>query len=178
MSCIYSVNCNTITVIGQERLIEGRTLPGLSTTYKKSVLEKFNPGSFNEAKRMLANGASSEEVWEFCTKLAGAYIRKCRARKNIKGLHSLIVSIICKTKNLVRGNTREFHSTSKKTASASTSNNTDSGDPDQPDPPSPPGLAYLFAYPRLITHTHKKNRYSSSWQSAPNSCSMFGGGQR
>lgn len=175
MPCIYSINYDTITLNGQERLIEGKTIPGLSTTYKKSVLEKFNPGSFNQVIRMLSNGASAETVWDFCTKLAGAYIRKCRARKNINKLHSLIVSAISKTKNLVRGNIRESHSASKKRTSSSTSN-TDSGDPDQPEPPSPPGLARLLAYPQ-ISHT-QKNKSFFSWQSAPNGCSMFGGGQR
>lgn len=169
MPCIYSVNCNTITVIGQERLIEGRTLPGLSTTYKKSVLEKFNPGSFNQVIRMLSNGASAETVWDFCTKLAGAYIRKCRARKNINKLHSLIVSAISKTKNFVRGNIRESHSASKKRTSASTSNNTDSGDPDQPEPPRSTHLTTPIPLQR--------NRSLFSWRTTPGNWLVARGGK-
>lgn len=64
-----------------------------------------------------------------------------------------------------------------RTSSFSKSTQGDSGDSDQPDPPSPPGLAYLLTPSYLISRTPKKNRYSSSWQSAPNYCSMFGGGR-
>lgn len=82
-------------------------------------------------------------------------------------------------RNLDRSTAREYKSSPRrKSSDAKRTSSGDSGDPDQPEPPSPPGLAYLFAYPRLITHTHKKNRYSSSWQSAPGNCSMVGGGQR
>ena len=77
-----------------------------------------------------------------------------------------------------RATAREYKSPPRrKSSDAKRTSSGDSGDPDQPEPPSPPGLAYLFAYPRLITHTHKKNRYSSSWRTAPGNCSMVGGGR-
>ena len=95
-----------------------------------------------------------------------------QAKGNIKTYYKIV-------RTLDRSTAREYKSPSRrKSSDAKRTSSGDSGDPDQPEPPSPPGLAYLFAYPRLITHTQKKNRYSSSWQSAPNSCSLFGGGQR
>ena len=81
-------------------------------------------------------------------------------------------------RNLDRSTAREYKSSPRrKSSDAKRTSSGDSGDPDQPEPPSPPGLAYLFAYPRLITHTQKKNRYSFSWQSAPGNCRMSGGGR-
>lgn len=79
---------------------------------------------------------------------------------------------------LDRTTAREYKSPSRKRVSdTKKSSSGDSGDPDQPDPPSPPGLARLFTSPRLIS-SPQRNRFLYSWQSAPNSCSMFGGGQR
>ncbi len=82
-------------------------------------------------------------------------------------------------RNLDRSTAREYKSSPRrKSSDAKRTSSGDSGDPDQPEPPSPPGLAYLSTPSYLITRTPKKNRYSSSWQSAPGNCSMFGGGQR
>lgn len=95
-----------------------------------------------------------------------------QAKGNIKTYYKIV-------RNLDRATTREIKSSPRrKSSDAKRTSSGDSGDPDQPEPPSPPGLAYLFAYPRLITHTHQKNSSLFSWRTAPNSCSMFGGGQR
>jgi len=80
---------------------------------------------------------------------------------------------------LDRTTAREYNSPPRrKSSDAKRTSSGDSGDSDQPEPPSPPGLARLLTPSYLISRTPKKNRYSFSWQSAPNSCSMFGGGQR
>ncbi len=80
-------------------------------------------------------------------------------------------------RTLDRTTAREYKSPSRrKSSDAKRTSSGDSGDPDQPEPPSPPGLARLLTYPQ-ISHT-QKNKSFFSWQSAPNSCSMFGGGQR
>jgi len=79
---------------------------------------------------------------------------------------------------LDRTTAREYKSPSRrKSSDAKRTSSGDSGDPDQPEPPSPPGLAHLFTSPRLISLS-QRNRSLFSWQSAPNGCSMFGGGQR
>ncbi len=94
-----------------------------------------------------------------------------QAKGNIKTYYKIV-------RNLDRSTAREYKSSPRrKSSDAKRTSSGDSGDPDQPDPPSPPGLARLFTSPRLIS-SPQRNRFLYSWQSAPNSCSMFGGGQR
>lgn len=93
-----------------------------------------------------------------------------QAKGNIKTYYKIV-------RTLDRSTAREYKSPSRrKSSDAKRTSSGDSGDPDQPEPPSPPGLARLLAYPQ-ISHT-QKNKSFFSWQSAPNGCSMFGGGQR
>lgn len=81
-------------------------------------------------------------------------------------------------RNLDRSTAREYKSPSRrKSSDAKRTSSGDSGDPDQPEPPSPPGLARLFVYPRLTSHTHQKNSFFYSWQSAPGHCGMQRGGK-
>ena len=95
-----------------------------------------------------------------------------QAKGNIKTYYKIV-------RNLDRSTAREYKSSPRrKSSDAKRTSSGDSGDPDQPEPPSPPGLAYLLTPSYLISRTPKKNRYSSSWRTAPNSCSMVGGGQR
>ena len=93
-----------------------------------------------------------------------------QAKGNIKTYYKIV-------RTLDRSTAREYKSPSRrKSSDAKRTSSGDSGDPDQPEPPSPPGLARLLTYPQ-ISHT-QKNKSFLSWQSAPNSCSLFGGGQR
>ena len=95
-----------------------------------------------------------------------------QAKGNIKTYYKIV-------RTLDRSTAREYKSSPRrKSSDAKRTSSGDSGDPDQPEPPSPPGLARLLTPSYLISRTPKKNRYSFSWQSAPNGCSMFGGGQR
>ena len=110
------------------------------------------------------------------------------AKNNAEEFNKKVMAILnetaVKVKNTVINIYKKIISCSRtprsnnRTSSFSKSTQGDGGESDQPEPPSPPGLAYLSTPSYLITRTPKKNRYSSSWQSAPNSCSMFGGGQR
>ena len=94
-----------------------------------------------------------------------------QAKGNIKTYYKIV-------RNLDRSTAREYKSSPRRKSSDSKRTSSgDSGDPDQPDPPSPPGLARLFTSPRLIS-SPQRNRFLYSWQSAPGSCSMAGGGQR
>jgi hypothetical protein len=78
---------------------------------------------------------------------------------------------------LDRTTAREYKSSPRrKSSDAKRTSSGDSGDPDQPEPPSPPGLAHLFTSPRLISLS-QRNRSLFSWRTAPNSCSMVGGGR-
>lgn len=168
-----SISCSNYTI----KMVNNQ---GFKTEYHKNVLNKIKRGFFNEIATMAKNGATNEEIWQYQISEISRIYRIRKIRKAFKRTNAILTASFKRISlNFNRIASREYHSPTRRRASASTSNNTDSGDPDQPaEPPSPPGLAHLFAYPRLITHTHKKNRYSSSWQSAPNSCSMFGGGQR
>ena len=93
-------------------------------------------------------------------------------------LETTAIKVICGTVNI----NKKIFSCSRtprsnnRTSSFSKSTKGDSGDPDQPEPPSPPGLAHLFTSPRLISLS-QRNRFLYSWQSAPNGCSMVGGGR-
>lgn len=151
---------------------------GFKTEYHKNVLNKIKRNFFNEIATMAKNGDTAEQIWKYVNDEISRVYRLRKIRKTLKRTNAILIASFKRISlNFNRIASREYHSPTRRRTSASTSNNTDSGDPDQPEPPSPPGLAYLFAYPRLITHTQKKNRYSSSWQSAPNGCSMFGGGK-
>ena len=80
-------------------------------------------------------------------------------------------------RNLDRSTAREYKSSPRrKSSDAKRTSSGDSGDPDQPEPPSPLGLSHLFIYPRLISLS-QRNRSLFSWRTAPNSCSMVGGGR-
>ena len=95
-----------------------------------------------------------------------------QAKGNIKTYYKIV-------RNLDRSTAREYKSSPRrKSSDAKRTSSGDSGDPDQPEPPSPPGRAHLLTPSYLISRTPKKNRYSSSWRTAPNGCSMVGGGQR
>lgn len=151
---------------------------GFKTEYHENVLNKIKRNFFNEIATMAKNGATNEEIWQYQISEISRIYRIRKIRKTLKRTNAILIASFKRISfNFNRISSREYHSPTRRRASASTSNNTDSGDPDQPEPPSPPGLAYLFAYPRLITHTHKKNRYSFSWQSTPGYCSMVGGGK-
>lgn len=167
-TCIFTANYNRITVINQ----------GLKTEYVRRVLNKIKKGLFDEINTMFKNGATNEEVWKFQNSETSRVYRLKKIRKAIKRTNAVLISSFKRLSlNFNRISSREYHSPTRRRASASTSNNTDSGDPDQPEPPSPPGLARLLTPSYLISRTPKKNRYSFSWQSAPNGCSMFGGGK-
>ena len=167
-TCIFTANYNRITVINQ----------GLKTEYVRRVLNKIKKGLFDEINTMFKNGATNEEVWKFQNSETSRVYRLKKIRKAIKRTNAVLISSFKRISlNFNRISSREYHSPTRRRASASTSNNTDSGDPDQPgEPPSPPGLAHLFTSPRLISLS-QRNRSLFSWQSAPNSCSMVGGGK-
>ena len=167
-TCIFTANYNRITVINQ----------GLKTEYVRRVLNKIKKGLFDEINTMFKNGATNEEVWKFQNSETSRVYRLKKIRKAIKRTNAVLISSFKRISlNFNRISSREYHSPTRRRASASTSNNTDSGDSDQPEPPSPPGLAYLLKPSYLISRTPQKNRYSSSWQSAPGNCSMVGGGK-
>jgi hypothetical protein len=151
---------------------------GFKEEYHKRPLNKIKRGFFNEVVTMAKNGDTAEQIWKYVNDEISRVYRLRKIRKAFKRTNAILTASFKRISlNFNRIASREYHSPTRKRATINTLNN-NSGDPDQPEPPSPPGLAYLFAYPRLITHTQKKNRYSSSWQSAPNSCALSGGGQR
>lgn len=164
-----SISCSNYTI----KMVNNQ---GFKTEYYENVLNKIKRNFFNEIATMAVNGATDEEIWQYQISEISRIYRIRKIRKTLKRTNAILIASFKRISfNFNRISSREYHSPTRRRASASTSNNTDSGDPDQPEPPSPPGLAYLFAYPRLITHTQKKNRYSFSWQSAPGNCRMSGG---
>jgi hypothetical protein len=167
MSSIYVGNYSIKTVNNQ----------GFKEEYRKRPLNKIKRGFFNEVVTMAKNGDTAEQIWKYVNDEISRIYRIRKIKKALKSTSAILTASFKRISlNFNRISSREYHSPTRRRASASTSNNTDSGDPDQPEPPSPPGLAHLLAYPQ-ITHTQKKNRYSSSWQSAPNGCSLVGGGK-
>jgi|GEM_PF-6392719 len=148
-TCIFTANYNRITVINQ----------GLKTEYVRRVLNKIKKGLFDEINTMFKNGATNEEVWKFQNSETSRVYRLKKIRKAIKRTNAVLISSFKRLSlNFNRISSREYHSPTRRRASASTSNNTDSGDPDQPEPPSPPGLARLLTYPQ-ISHTKKINPF-------------------
>ena len=150
---------------------------GFKEEYHKRPLNKIKRGFFNEVITMAKNGDTAEQIWKYVNSEISRVYRLRKIRKTLKRTNAILIASFKRISlNFNRISSREYHSPTRRRASASTSNNTDSGDPDQPEPPSPPGLARLLTYPQ-ISHT-QKNKSFFSWQSAPNGCSMFGGGQR
>ena len=145
-----------LEVIGVQNM---QQLEGLT-----QLLEKLTPNVLDNFKDRIEQFKQKAELFNEQVKSMLA-LSTLKITTTVTNIYKRIVSC----SRTIRSNNRS--------SSFSKSNQGDSGDSDQPEPPSPPGLAYLFAYPRLITHTQKKNRYSFSWQSAPNGCSMSGGGR-
>ena len=86
-----------------------------------------------------------------------------QAKGNIKTYYKIV-------RTLDRSTAREYKSSPRrKSSDAKRTSSGDSGDPDQPEPPRSTHLATLIP--------PQRNRSPFSWQSAPNGCSMFGGGK-
>jgi hypothetical protein len=86
-----------------------------------------------------------------------------QAKGNIKTYYKIV-------RNLDRATAREYKSSPRrKSSDAKRTSSGDSGDPDQPEPPR----STCLTIPQL-----QQNSYFLSWQSAPNGCLVFGGGQR
>ena len=168
-TCIFNAHYIILTVNNQ----------GFKEEYHKRPLNKIKRGFFNEVVTMAKNGDTAEQIWKYVNDEISRVYRLRKIKKAFKRTNAILTASFKRLSlNFNRISSREYHSPTRRRASASTSNNTDSGDPDQPEPPSPPGLARLLTPSYLISRTPKKNRYSFSWQSVPNSCSLFGGGQR
>lgn len=74
-------------------------------------------------------------------------------------------------RNLDRSTAREYKSSPRrKSSDAKRTSSGDSGDSDQPEPPRSTHLTTPIPLQR--------NRFLYSWRTAPNGCSMVGGGQR
>ncbi len=87
-----------------------------------------------------------------------------QAKGNIKTYYKIV-------RNLDRSTAREYKSSPRrKSSDAKLTSSGDSGDPDQPEPPRSTHLTTPIPLQR--------NRSLFSWRTTPNSCSMFGGGQR
>ena len=166
-----SISCSNYTI----KMVNNQ---GFKTEYHKNVLNKIKRNFFNEIATMAKNGDTAEQIWKYVNDEISRVYRLRKIRKAFKRTNAILTASFKRISlNFNRIASREYHSPTRRRASASTSNNTDSGDPDQPgEPPSPPGLAHLFTSPRLISLS-QRNRSLFSWQSAPNSCSMVGGGQ-
>lgn len=164
MSSIYVSNYNTIHTKFQARDNYGegcrQVIARASGTQVSAQIDIPDDTSWGEA---------NEKYFDAQVEIEHLLVRN---KINLKA-HFHTVRILDRT------TVREYKSSPRrKSSDAKRTSSGDSGDPDQPEPPSPPGLAYLLTPSYLISRTPKKNRYSSSWQSAPNSCSLFGGGQR
>ena len=158
-TCIFTANYNRITVINQ----------GLKTEYVRRVLNKIKKGLFDEINTMFKNGATNEEVWKFQNSETSRVYRLKKIRKTLKRTNAILIASFKRISlNFNRISSREYHSPTRRRASASTSNNTDSGDPDQPEPPR----STCLTIPQL-----QQNSYFLSWQSAPGHCGMQRGGK-
>lgn len=166
-----SISCSNYTI----KMVNNQ---GFKEEYHKRPLNKIKRGFFNEVVTMAKNGDTAEQIWKYVNDEISRVYRLRKIRKTLKRTNAILIASFKRISlNFNRISSREYHSPTRRRASASTSNNTDSGDPDQPEPPSPPGLARLLPSFYLITHTHQKNSSLFSWRTAPNSCSMVGGGR-
>lgn len=167
-TCIF--NANYIILIANNQ--------GFKEEYHKRPLNKIKRGFFNEVEKMAKKGDTAEQISKYVNSEISRVYRLRKIRKALKRTNAILLASFKRISlNFNRMASREYHSPTRKRVTINTLNN-NSGDPDQPEPPLPPGLARLLPSFYLITHTHQKNRYSSSWQSAPGNCSMVGGGQR
>ena len=159
MSSIYVSNYNTMHTKFQARDNYGEGC--------RQVIARAS-GTQIEIPDDTAWGETNEKYFDALLKTEHQLVQ---AKGNIKTYYKIV-------RNLDRATAREYKSPSRrKSSDAKRTSSGDSGDPDQPEPPSTPGLAYLSTPSYLITRTPKKNRYSSSWQSAPGYCCMQGGGR-
>lgn len=166
-SCIFTYDYNRITVFGQELSVNGQTITP-KTEYIKKVLDKIERGLFSKVLKMLMNSATAEQIQQYVNdEIRRVYILR-KIRKAIKRCNETLTYTFKEiTIAINKGTTKEYRSTArKKSSNTKRTSSGDSGDPDQPDPPSPPGLAYLFAYPRLISLS-QRNRSLFSWRTAP-----------
>ena len=150
---------------------------GFKEEYHKRPLNKIKRGFFNEVVTMAKNGDTAEQIWKYVNDEISRVYRLRKIKKAFKRTNAILTALFKRISlNFNRIASREYHSPTRKRATINTLNN-NSGDPDQPEPPSPPGLARLLPSSYLITHTHQKNSSLFSWRTAPNSCSMVGGGR-
>ena len=165
-TCIFNAHYIILTVNNQ----------GFKEEYHKRPLNKIKRGFFNEVVTMAKNGDTAEQIWKYVNDEISRVYRLRKIRKAFKRTNAILTALFKRISlNFNRIASREYHSPTRKRATINTLNN-NSGDPDQPEPPSPPGLAYLFTSPRLISLS-QRNSSLFSWRTAPNSCSMVGGGR-
>ena len=155
MSSIYVSNYNTMHTKFQARDNYGegcqRVIARASGTQVSAQIDIPDDTSWGEA---------NEKYFDALLKTEHQLVQ---AKGNIKTYYKIV-------RTLDRSTAREYKSPSRKRISdTKKSNSGDSGDPDQPEPPR----STCLTIPQL-----QQNSYFLSWQSAPNSCSMFGGGQR
>ena len=155
MSSIYVSNYNTMHTKFQSRDNYGegcrRVIARASGTQVSAQIDIPDDTSWGEA---------NEKYFDALLKTEHQLVQ---AKGNIKTYYKIV-------RTLDRSTAREYKSPSRKRISdTKKSNSGDSGDPDQPEPPR----STCLTIPQL-----QQNSYFLSWQSAPGSCSMVGGGQR
>lgn len=145
---------------------------GFKTEYRKNVLNKIKRNFFNEIATMAKNGATNEEIWQYQISEISRIYRIRKIRKTLKRTNAMLIASFKRILNFNRISSREYHSpTRRKSSDAKRTSSGDSGDSesDQPEPPR----STCLTIPQL-----QQNSYFLSWQSAPNGCLVFGGGQR
>lgn len=155
MSSIYVNNYNTMHTRFQARDNYGegcrRVIARASGTQVSAQIDIPDDTSWGEANERYFDALLETEH------------QLVQAKGNIKTYYKIV-------RNLDRATAREYKSPSRKRISdTKKSNSGDSGDPDQPEPPR----STCLTIPQL-----QQNSYFLSWQSAPNGCLVFGGGQR
>ena len=159
-TCIFNAHYIILTVNNQ----------GFKEEYHKRPLNKIKRGFFNEVVTMAKNGDTAEQIWKYVNDEISRVYRLRKIKKAFKRTNAILTALFKRISlNFNRIASREYHSPTRKRATINTLNN-NSGDPDQPEPPRSTHLTTPIPLQR--------NRSLFSWQSAPNSCSMFGGGQR
>ncbi|NLK39070.1 MAG: hypothetical protein GX303_02310 [Clostridiales bacterium] len=148
-----------INIINTQIQKEWKLIQKHANMATKTIIDEFNSPKIQELLEMAKS--NTEEINKRVMAILNATAIKVK-----KTIGNLYKKITC-------SRTPRSHS---RASGFSKSTQGDSGDPDQPDPDQPPGLAHLLAYPQ-ISHT-QKNKSFFSWQSAPNGCLVFGGGQR
>ena len=154
MSSIYVSNYNTMHTKFQSRDNYGegcrRVIARASGTQVSAQIDIPDDTSWGEA---------NERYFDALLKTEHQLVQ---AKGNIKTHYKIV-------RTLDRSTAREHKSPSRKRISdTKKSNSGDSGDPDQPEPPR----STCLTIPQL-----QQNSYFLSRQSAPNGCSMVGGGQ-